>query len=48
MSYKGFVFLQDAWFYKEYLSDFKQYFMKNFPYGAMDTPRLKKKADLKR
>lgn len=38
----------DAWFHKEYLSDFRQYFMKNFPYGAMDTPRHKKKADLKR
>lgn len=38
----------DAWFHKEYLSDFKQHFMKSFPYGAMDTPRHRKKADLKR
>nr|XP_046255818.1 testis-expressed protein 10 homolog [Scatophagus argus]XP_046255819.1 testis-expressed protein 10 homolog [Scatophagus argus]XP_046255820.1 testis-expressed protein 10 homolog [Scatophagus argus] len=38
----------DAWFHKEYLGDFKQHFMKNFPYGARDTPKHKKKADLKR
>lgn len=38
----------DAWFRKEYLGDFKQHFMKNFPYGTLDTPRPKKKADLKR
>ncbi|XP_037310968.2 testis-expressed protein 10 homolog [Pungitius pungitius] len=38
----------DAWFYKEYLKDFKQHFMKNFPYGSRDTPRHKKKVDLKR
>lgn len=38
----------DAWFRKEYLGDFKQHFMKNFPYGILDTPKPKKKADLKR
>ncbi|XP_028282103.1 testis-expressed protein 10 homolog [Parambassis ranga] len=38
----------DAWFRKEYLGDFKQHFMKNFPYGALDTPKHKKKVDLKR
>ncbi|XP_022048690.1 testis-expressed protein 10 homolog [Acanthochromis polyacanthus] len=38
----------DAWFRKEYLGDFKQHFMKNFPYGTLDTPKPKKKADLKR
>ncbi|XP_036929268.1 testis-expressed protein 10 homolog [Acanthopagrus latus] len=38
----------DAWFYKEYLGDFKQHFMKNFPYGTRDTPKHKKKVDLKR
>lgn len=38
----------DAWFHKEYLGDFKQHFMKNFPYGARDTPKHKKKVDLKR
>lgn len=38
----------DAWFHKEYLGDFKQHFMKNFPYGALDTPKHKKKVDLKR
>ncbi|KAK5892397.1 hypothetical protein CesoFtcFv8_012779 [Champsocephalus esox] len=38
----------DAWFYKEYLGDFKQHFMKNFPYDARDTPRHRKKVDLKR
>ncbi|XP_047454705.1 testis-expressed protein 10 homolog isoform X2 [Mugil cephalus] len=38
----------DAWFRKEYLGDFKQHFMKNFPYSARDTPRHKKKVDLKR
>lgn len=38
----------DAWFHKEYLGDFKQYFMRNFPYGALDTPKHKKKVDLKR
>uniref|UniRef100_A0A671UG91 Testis expressed 10 n=1 Tax=Sparus aurata TaxID=8175 RepID=A0A671UG91_SPAAU len=37
----------DAWFYKEYLGDFKQHFMKNFPYGTRDTPKHKKKVDLK-
>lgn len=38
----------DAWFRKEYLGDFKQHFIKNFPYGSRDTPRHKKKIDLKR
>ncbi|XP_067365740.1 testis-expressed protein 10 homolog isoform X2 [Channa argus] len=38
----------DAWFRKEYLGDFKQHFMKNFPYGTRDTPKHKKKVDLKR
>ncbi|XP_020507595.1 testis-expressed protein 10 homolog [Labrus bergylta] len=38
----------DAWFHKEYLGDFKQHFMKNFPYGTRDTPKHRKKVDLKR
>ncbi|XP_034030783.1 testis-expressed protein 10 homolog [Thalassophryne amazonica] len=38
----------DAWFCKEHLGDFKQHFMKNFPYGAQDAPKPKKKPDLKR
>lgn len=38
----------DAWFHKEYLGDFKQHFMKNFPYGTLDTPKHRKKVDLKR
>ncbi|XP_028983924.1 testis-expressed protein 10 homolog [Betta splendens] len=38
----------DAWFHKEYLGDFEQHFMKNFPYGSQDTPKHKKKSDLKR
>lgn len=38
----------DAWFRKEYLSDFKQHFIKNFPYGNRDTPKHKKKNELKR
>lgn len=38
----------DAFFHKEYLSDFKQHFLKNFPYGIVDTPKHKKKVDLKR
>ncbi|CAG11931.1 unnamed protein product, partial [Tetraodon nigroviridis] len=38
----------DAWFHKEYLEDFKQHFMKNFPYSILDTPKYKKKVDLKR
>ncbi|XP_034409005.1 testis-expressed protein 10 homolog [Cyclopterus lumpus] len=38
----------DGWFYKEYLRDFKQHFMKNFPYGSRDTPKHKKKVGLKR
>ncbi|KAJ0066131.1 hypothetical protein NL108_001354, partial [Boleophthalmus pectinirostris] len=35
----------DAWFRKEYLGDFKQHFLKNFPYGNLDTPKHKKKND---
>ncbi|XP_056142166.1 testis-expressed protein 10 homolog [Lampris incognitus] len=38
----------DAWFRNEYLGDFKQHFMKNFPYGTQDTPKQRKKLDLKR
>lgn len=38
----------DAWFRKEYLSDFKQHFIKNFPYGNRDMPKPKKKNELKR
>ncbi|KAK7881072.1 hypothetical protein WMY93_032322 [Mugilogobius chulae] len=38
----------DAWFRKEYLGDFKQHFLKNFPYGNLDTPKHKKKNELKR
>ncbi|CAG6015494.1 unnamed protein product [Menidia menidia] len=38
----------DAWFRKEYLADFKQHFMKNFPYGARDASKHKKKVDHKR
>ncbi|CAL1611185.1 unnamed protein product [Knipowitschia caucasica] len=38
----------DAWFRKEYLGDFKQHFLKNFPYGNLDTPKQKKKSELKR
>lgn len=38
----------DAWFRKEYLGDFKQHFIRNFPYGTRDTPKHKKKVDLKR
>ncbi|XP_013860196.1 testis-expressed protein 10 homolog [Austrofundulus limnaeus] len=38
----------DAWLRKEYMGDFKQHFIKNFPYGMRDTPKHKKKVDLKR
>ncbi|XP_068180674.1 testis-expressed protein 10 homolog [Antennarius striatus] len=38
----------DEWFYKEYLGDFKLHFMKNFPFGSRDTPKHKKKVELKR
>lgn len=38
----------DAWFRKEYLGDFKQHFIKNFPYSTRDTPKHKRKTDLKR
>lgn len=30
------------------MGDFKQHFIKNFPYGMRDTPKHKKKVDLKR
>lgn len=38
----------DAWFRTKYLGDFKQHFMKNFPYGALDTPKHSRKGDAKR
>ncbi|XP_051722105.1 testis-expressed protein 10 homolog [Ctenopharyngodon idella] len=38
----------DVWFRNSYLTDFKQHFMKNFPYGLLEVARLKKKADGKR
>lgn len=38
----------DAWFRKQYLEDFKQRFLKNFPYGNRDTAKHKKKNELKR
>ncbi|XP_008321254.1 testis-expressed protein 10 homolog isoform X2 [Cynoglossus semilaevis] len=38
----------DGWLRKEYLGDFKQHFMKNFPYDSQDIPKHKKKVDLKR
>uniref|UniRef100_A0A674DYL1 Testis expressed 10 n=1 Tax=Salmo trutta TaxID=8032 RepID=A0A674DYL1_SALTR len=38
----------DAWFRSEYLGDFKQHFMKNFPYGNLDTPKQRRKTDPKR
>ncbi|XP_017280523.1 testis-expressed protein 10 homolog [Kryptolebias marmoratus] len=38
----------DAWLRKEYVGDFKQHFIKNFPYGTRDTPKHKKKSDVKR
>ncbi|KAM3873626.1 testis-expressed protein 10 homolog [Diretmus argenteus] len=38
----------DTWFRNEYLGDFKLHFMKSFPYGTRDTPKHKKKVDLKR
>lgn len=40
--------LLDAWFRNSYLTDFKQHFMKNFPYGLLEVARHKKKADGKR
>uniref|UniRef100_A0A3B4B8N0 Uncharacterized protein n=1 Tax=Periophthalmus magnuspinnatus TaxID=409849 RepID=A0A3B4B8N0_9GOBI len=39
---------EDTWFRKEYLGDFKQHFLKNFPYGNLDTPKHKKKNEMKR
>ncbi|KAK2815119.1 hypothetical protein Q7C36_023385 [Tachysurus vachellii] len=38
----------DSWFRNSYLSDFKQHFMKNFPYGQLEVARHKKKMDGKR
>ncbi|TRY84600.1 hypothetical protein DNTS_001334 [Danionella cerebrum] len=38
----------DAWFRNSYLTEFKQQFMKNFPYGLLEVARHKKKADAKR
>nr|XP_046159361.1 testis-expressed protein 10 homolog [Oncorhynchus gorbuscha]XP_046159362.1 testis-expressed protein 10 homolog [Oncorhynchus gorbuscha] len=38
----------DVWFRSEYLGDFKQHFMKNFPYGNLDTPKQRRKTDPKR
>ncbi|KAL7840506.1 hypothetical protein AOLI_G00258290 [Acnodon oligacanthus] len=38
----------DAWFRNSYLSDFKQHFMKNFPYSQLEVVRHKKKTDTKR
>ncbi|XP_019747674.1 testis-expressed protein 10 homolog isoform X2 [Hippocampus comes] len=38
----------DAWFRKEYLGEFKQHFMKNFPYSLHDAPKHKKKVNTKR
>ncbi|XP_072316347.1 testis-expressed protein 10 homolog [Eucyclogobius newberryi] len=38
----------DAWFRKEYLGEFKQHFLKNFPYGNLDTPKHRKKNEPKR
>ncbi|KAJ8004944.1 hypothetical protein DPEC_G00141540 [Dallia pectoralis] len=35
----------DAWFHSLYLGDFKQQFMKNFPYGNLDTPKQRKRKD---
>ncbi|XP_066502228.1 testis-expressed protein 10 homolog isoform X1 [Hoplias malabaricus] len=38
----------DAWFRSSYLSDFKQHFMKNFPYSQLEVVRHKKKTEVKR
>ncbi|XP_037130124.1 testis-expressed protein 10 homolog [Syngnathus acus] len=38
----------DSWFRKEYLGEFKQHFLKNFPYGLHDTPKQRKKVNNKR
>ncbi|XP_062841389.1 testis-expressed protein 10 homolog isoform X2 [Trichomycterus rosablanca] len=38
----------DAWFRNSYLSDFKQHFMKNFPYSSLAVIRHKKKSEAKR
>ncbi|XP_072548337.1 testis-expressed protein 10 homolog [Salminus brasiliensis] len=40
--------LLDAWFRSSYLNDFKQHFMKNFPYSQLEVARHKKKTDIKR
>ncbi|KAL0985351.1 hypothetical protein UPYG_G00155820 [Umbra pygmaea] len=37
----------DVWFRSEYLGVFKQHFMRNFPYGGLDTPKQRKKKDSK-
>ncbi|XP_076869271.1 testis-expressed protein 10 homolog [Brachyhypopomus gauderio] len=38
----------DAWFRNSYLSEFKQHFMKNFPYSQQEITRPRKKTDGKR
>ncbi|XP_056618084.1 testis-expressed protein 10 homolog [Triplophysa dalaica] len=38
----------DAWFRNTYLADFKQHYMKNFPYGLLEVARHRKKVDGKR
>ncbi|XP_057691484.1 testis-expressed protein 10 homolog [Corythoichthys intestinalis] len=38
----------DAWFRKEYLGDFKQHFLKNFPYSLHDIAKTKKRVNNKR
>uniref|UniRef100_A0AAY5F3J3 Pre-rRNA-processing protein Ipi1 N-terminal domain-containing protein n=1 Tax=Electrophorus electricus TaxID=8005 RepID=A0AAY5F3J3_ELEEL len=38
----------DAWFRNSYLNEFKQHFMKNFPYCQLEIARHKKKTDAKR
>uniref|UniRef100_A0A8B9K4Z4 Testis expressed 10 n=1 Tax=Astyanax mexicanus TaxID=7994 RepID=A0A8B9K4Z4_ASTMX len=40
--------LLDAWFRNTYLNDYKQHFMKNFPYGQLEVAKHKKKIDIKR
>uniref|UniRef100_W5MDV3 Testis expressed 10 n=1 Tax=Lepisosteus oculatus TaxID=7918 RepID=W5MDV3_LEPOC len=38
----------DAWFRSTYLSDFRQHFMKNFPYAQVEVAKHKKKGESKR
>ncbi|XP_030640324.1 testis-expressed protein 10 homolog [Chanos chanos] len=38
----------DAWFRTYYLNDFKQHFMRNFPYGTLEVAGHKRKGDAKR